>query len=412
MDASLKSAASSPVFTESVAPYLLLDDELTIRAANRAYLRATQRAREELLGRHVFDAFPNNPADASANGVPNLAASLERVLSGGLAHQMPIQRYDVAPTGSDVFITKVWSPVNSPVDDDYGGTVGVLHHVEDVSAVAAIDTAGGDNDPREFAVAESRYRGSQELLIDENARLSDALLVMATSRAGHGGAAFDRRRRLWRALAREAGGRDWRGWSASLCSLAAVTCGTVTGAVISVELAGGRRKVLAASDAQARTFDRIDHALGEGPCRAAGLAGVPVHFSNVSTEHVLWPYYCDAASAAGIVGVSSFPLLLGSGTLGTFTVYRDRWAPDHAEWTDTAILADLAVTTVLADEEHVAQRWPSLDPLREVATVASDISYWLDISFDDAISHLRQHRTLSAVYLREVAAEIVRRRAQ
>jgi PAS domain-containing protein len=97
---SLESAATSPVFTETVAPYLLLDDDLTIRAVNDAYLRATQRDREEFIGTHVFDAFPDNPADPSASGVRNLAASLERVLRTATTHQMTIQRYDVAPTDS------------------------------------------------------------------------------------------------------------------------------------------------------------------------------------------------------------------------------------------------------------------------------------------------------------------------
>jgi hypothetical protein len=372
MDASLESAASSPVFTDSVAPYLLLDDELVIRAANAAYLRATQRAREELLGRHMFDAFPDNPSDPSANGVINLAASLERVLSGGLAHQMPIQRYDVAPTGSGVFVPRVWSPVNTPIRNEHGREIGVLHHVEDVSAVALANGGLWNTDPRDWAVAASRYRDSHERLAHESVRLADALAILASSRGGHDGDqwAVERRRRLWRALAREAGGRDWRGWSASLCALAAATCETVTGAVISVELCGNQRKVLAASDARARTFERIDHALDEGPSRAAALTGVPVHFSDVFAERALWPHYCDAAAAAGVVGVSAFPLLLGGGALGTFTVYRDRWAPDHAEWADTAMLADLSVATVLADEEYVGQKWPSSEPVREVASAA------------------------------------------
>ena len=42
---------------------------------NRAYLTATGRTREDLVGRDLFDAFPDNPADAGADGVRNLGAN-------------------------------------------------------------------------------------------------------------------------------------------------------------------------------------------------------------------------------------------------------------------------------------------------------------------------------------------------
>lgn len=162
------------VFTETVAPYLLLDDDLTIRAVNDADLRATQRDREELIGTHVFDAFPGNPADSSASGERNLAASLERVLRTATTHQMTIQRYDVAPTDSGVFVPKTWGPANSPVSDGYGRAIGVLHHVEHVTPIASTDRALWSNDAREWAVAASRYRSDHALLVQENIRLSTA----------------------------------------------------------------------------------------------------------------------------------------------------------------------------------------------------------------------------------------------
>jgi hypothetical protein len=48
---------------------------------NDAYLRATMTVRDEILGRHILDVFPDNPDDPGATGVRNLGASLERVLN-------------------------------------------------------------------------------------------------------------------------------------------------------------------------------------------------------------------------------------------------------------------------------------------------------------------------------------------
>lgn len=57
--------------------YLVLTSELRIVAASDAYLHATMTRREDLLGRYMFDVFPDNPADASATGVRNLGQSFE-----------------------------------------------------------------------------------------------------------------------------------------------------------------------------------------------------------------------------------------------------------------------------------------------------------------------------------------------
>lgn len=49
------------VFEAVPTPYLVLNPDLIIVAANSAYLDATQRTRQEIMGHYVFDAFPDNP---------------------------------------------------------------------------------------------------------------------------------------------------------------------------------------------------------------------------------------------------------------------------------------------------------------------------------------------------------------
>src|SRR5262249_4517995 len=76
-------------------PMLLLDRNLRIRTASTAYERVTLREHGELLGRFLFDAFPDDPNDPQASGTANLATSLETAMRTGRNHNMWIQRYDI-----------------------------------------------------------------------------------------------------------------------------------------------------------------------------------------------------------------------------------------------------------------------------------------------------------------------------
>ncbi|MFF0375743.1 sensor histidine kinase [Actinoplanes missouriensis] len=113
-------------------PLLVLDPELTIVEVNDAYLAGVLRHRDELIGRNVFDAFPDNPDDREADGVDNLRASLHRVLRLRVSDVMAIQKYDIEkPSGFEI---RYWAPVNAPVLDPDGEVELILHRVEDVTA--------------------------------------------------------------------------------------------------------------------------------------------------------------------------------------------------------------------------------------------------------------------------------------
>src|ERR671923_543721 len=83
------------LFESAPGLYLVLDPALRIVAASDAYLRATMTVREEILGRGIFEVFPDNPDDPAATGVRNLRASLERVLRDRVLDTMAVQKYDV-----------------------------------------------------------------------------------------------------------------------------------------------------------------------------------------------------------------------------------------------------------------------------------------------------------------------------
>src|SRR6516165_10816321 len=64
------------IFVSAPAPFLLLDTDrdFTILGASDAYLRATYTSRETIVGRPLFEVFPDNPAEPGATGAANLRA--------------------------------------------------------------------------------------------------------------------------------------------------------------------------------------------------------------------------------------------------------------------------------------------------------------------------------------------------
>jgi signal transduction histidine kinase len=114
---------------------VLTPDDFTIVAVSEAYLRATMTERSVIMGRKLFDVFPDDPDDPHADGVRNLRKSFERVKSGCRADVMPVQRYPVrrpAEQGGG-FEERFWSPINSPVFGDDGELTFIIHRVEDVT---------------------------------------------------------------------------------------------------------------------------------------------------------------------------------------------------------------------------------------------------------------------------------------
>jgi signal transduction histidine kinase len=123
------------LFQSAPGLYLVLTPELSIVAVSDAYLRATMTEREGILGRGIFEVFPDNPDDPNAAGVRNLRASLERVRRDRVPDAMPVQKYDIRRPESEGggFEERFWSPVNSPILGPAGALAYIIHQVEDVT---------------------------------------------------------------------------------------------------------------------------------------------------------------------------------------------------------------------------------------------------------------------------------------
>ncbi|MBZ5603674.1 MAG: response regulator, partial [Acidobacteriia bacterium] len=122
------------LFESAPGLYLVLTPDLKIVAVSDAYTRATMTEREKILGRDIFEVFPDNPEDPEATGVRNLRASFERVLVNRATDVMAVQKYDVrSDSPGHAFEQRWWSPINSPVLGPDGQVQFIIHRVEDVT---------------------------------------------------------------------------------------------------------------------------------------------------------------------------------------------------------------------------------------------------------------------------------------
>jgi len=123
------------LFEAAPALCLVLAPDFTIVAVSDAYLLATLTRRQDILGRDIFDVFPDNPAEPAASGVRELRDSLNRVLLTGRADVMPVQKRDIRRPESEGggFEERYWSSVNAPVHRADGRVTYLIHRVEDVT---------------------------------------------------------------------------------------------------------------------------------------------------------------------------------------------------------------------------------------------------------------------------------------
>ena len=156
------------LFEKSPGLYLILDPRLRIVAASDAYCQTTGIERDAVLGRDIFEVFPDDESRDGANGVANLRTSLERVLRLRRPDTMAIQRYDIARPQSEGggFVEKHWNPRNSPILGDDGEVRWIIHRVYDVTG--AVLNPDADESRRQLAHNQARLilelqRSNEEL---------------------------------------------------------------------------------------------------------------------------------------------------------------------------------------------------------------------------------------------------------
>ncbi len=113
-------------------PYLILDANLVIVGASNAYLFLTDRMLEDIVGRPILEAFPENPDAAGTVEQGPLEVSLRHVLATGNPHEMAVIQYDIPQPGGG-FVQKFWTPVHTPVAGADGKPAFIIQSPMDVT---------------------------------------------------------------------------------------------------------------------------------------------------------------------------------------------------------------------------------------------------------------------------------------
>jgi len=159
--------------------FLVLTPDLTVAAVSDAYARATMMTRTALVGRCIFDVFPD---DANMRDGGGLRASLERVVEEKRGDAMPPRKLltprSLAAGGG--FEERCWSATNLPLLDANGDLRFIIHRVEDVTELMALRA----KEAEQTALAEELKRRIEELR-QTNRLLARRMDENATRQAEH-----------------------------------------------------------------------------------------------------------------------------------------------------------------------------------------------------------------------------------
>ncbi|RYZ66562.1 MAG: PAS domain-containing protein, partial [Proteobacteria bacterium] len=162
-------------------PYLVMDADLTILAANDAYLRSTGATANAIVGKYVFHAFPENPDDPDSTNVAVVRDSLKKALATGLPDTTPFLRYSVPKTRGDNpdFDERYWSTTSTPILDDEGKAVMVVQNPIDVTDLYNF------NKTSHKASVESKVKAAEGANNFSRAQMHEAMLRILHDERGH-----------------------------------------------------------------------------------------------------------------------------------------------------------------------------------------------------------------------------------
>ncbi|MFZ5718673.1 MAG: sensor histidine kinase [Pseudomonadota bacterium] len=118
------------LFRRLPSPYMILDRDFTYVEVNDAYCAVLERRREDLIGRNLFDAFPE-PGESGRR----LRASFERVLETGRPDTIALIPYPIERPASrgGGFEMRYWSAAHVPLLGPDGRTAFIVQNTVDVT---------------------------------------------------------------------------------------------------------------------------------------------------------------------------------------------------------------------------------------------------------------------------------------
>ena len=150
--------------------YMVLDRDLFYVEANDAYCASTERPRDQIVGRYVFEVFPQTGADGG-----QIEESLRRVLQTGVAETLPLVSYPIPNPSAAGYITKYWSCVHTPLFDADGQVAYVAQNAVDVTELQHLKTIAYGANPDAPAIGESALFQRAQQITEINRSLTEEM---------------------------------------------------------------------------------------------------------------------------------------------------------------------------------------------------------------------------------------------
>lgn len=104
----------------------------TVVAVSNDFIQTSGLQKAEVIGKGIFELFPEGPEDEDFKGSENVRASIYHVIDNRQPFQLPLQRYDTR-NADGVYTQRYWSIHNIPVLSEAGELLYIIHHSEDVT---------------------------------------------------------------------------------------------------------------------------------------------------------------------------------------------------------------------------------------------------------------------------------------
>ena len=130
------------LFEQSSSITLVIDRDYTIVDASNQYLKITKTVRKNIVGKNIFDVFPDHPSGIDAQGQSKMLASFNRVLKSKQSDVLPVVKKDISKQKSKTgeLGVQYWKLCHSAVLDEFKKVKYIIQRVEDATETSVLAT--------------------------------------------------------------------------------------------------------------------------------------------------------------------------------------------------------------------------------------------------------------------------------